>query len=191
MINTTSPAGLRQACQMAEPLTGAIRLPDGTLIRGRGRRAGLPGGPLPDFGFYLGRPPDPRGRTRWPASAIRRGARWRPDWPAEWIDWPDFGTPRSSEPAAAAIEHAYRLARAGQRVEVACTGGTGRTGTVLACMAILAGHPHAEAVTWTRENYRPRAVETPGQRRWIRWFATWARVPSEPSEEQTANDPGA
>jgi ribosomal protein L34E len=27
-------------------------------------------------------------------------------------------------------------------------------------------------VAWTRRSYRRRAVETPGQRRWVRWFAT-------------------
>ncbi|MDT7659039.1 MAG: hypothetical protein QOF38_3754, partial [Pseudonocardiales bacterium] len=65
----------------------------------------------------------------------------------------------------------YRLAHAGRRVEVACVGGTGRTGTVIACLAVLAGHPAADALRWTRDHYRPRAVETPGQRRWIQWFA--------------------
>ena len=135
-------------------LTEAIALPDGTFIRGRGRRHPLPDGPLPEFGLYLGSP-----RT------------WRPDWPAEWIDWPDFRTPRDPNRAAASIVRAYELARTGRRVEVACTGGTGRTGTVIACMAVLAGHPADDAVAWTRRHYRPRAVETPGQRRWVRWFA--------------------
>lgn len=165
MINTGWTVGLGQAVPMAEPLSGAIALPDGMLIRGRGRREPMPTGPLPDFGLYLGRPPS-RG------AGLLRGPTWRPDWAADWIDWPDFGTPRDDQLATAAIEHAYVLARAGQRVEVACRGGTGRTGTVLACMAILAGQPGADAVTWVRQNYRPRAVETPGQRRWVHWFAT-------------------
>ncbi len=69
------------------------------------------------------------------------------------------------------IQHAYLLARSGGRVEVACGGGTGRTGTVIACMAILAGHPAADAIHWTRQHYRARAVETRGQRHWISWFA--------------------
>jgi len=153
-----------------EPLSGAIALPDGTLIRGRGRREPLPTGPSPDFGLYLGRDPD---RPRW----IRRRAAWRPDWPADWIDWPDFGAPRHDRLAAAAIERAYLLARAGQRVEVACDGGTGRTGTVLACMAILAGQPTGDAIAWTRRNYRPRAVETPGQKRWVQRFADFPEAP--------------
>lgn len=150
---------------MTTPLPGAVALPDGTLVRGRGRREPFPAGPLPDFGLYLGRPPNR------PRRAILRRAEWRPDWPADWIDWPDFRTPRDAESAAAKIVAAYRRARAGDRVEVACGGGTGRTGTVIACMAVLAGHPADDAVAWTRSHYRPRAVETPGQRRWITWFA--------------------
>jgi hypothetical protein len=154
-----------------EPLTGAIALPDGTPVRGRGRREPFPPGPLPDFGLYLGHPPGtrPRGLLR------RRGTPWQPDWPAEWIHWPDFRTPRDPRDAAARISSAYQLARAGRRVEVACTGGVGRTGTVIACMAVLAGHPADAAVAWTRSHYRPRAVETPGQRRWVAWFATQGR----------------
>ncbi len=156
---------------MVEPLTGAITLPDGTPIRGRGRREPLPAGPVPDFGLYLGGPPDQPRRHQ-----FRRRSEWRPDWPGDWIDWPDFRTPRDGQLAASAIGHAYLLARAGHRVEVACGGGTGRTGTVIACMAILAGHPAVDAVAWTRRHYRPRAVETPGQRRWIGWFATHAHT---------------
>jgi Protein-tyrosine phosphatase len=147
-------------------LSGAIALPDGTLVRGRGRREPFPAGPLPDFGLYLGHPPDRHRRT-----LLRRRPAWRPDWPAEWIDWPDFRTPRDADAAAARIVDAYRRARSGERVEIACTGGTGRTGTVIACMAVLAGHPAEDAVAWTRSHYRPRAVETRGQRRWIAGFA--------------------
>jgi hypothetical protein len=156
---------------MTEPLVGAVALPDGTLVRGRGRREPLPTGPLPHFGLYLGRPPGQQRLLRF--SGGTEG--WRPEWPAEWIDWPDFRTPRDDLQAAAMIGRAYRRARAGERVEVACGGGTGRTGTVIACMAVLAGHPAADAVAWTRRQYRPRAVETPGQRRWIAWFATEGR----------------
>jgi protein-tyrosine phosphatase len=51
--------------------------------------------------------------------------------------------------------------------------GSGRTGTVLACMAVLAGVPPPEAVEWVRANYRPEAVETVEQEAWVRWFAEW------------------
>jgi len=151
---------------VTSPLNGAIQLPDGTRVRGRGRRDGLPDGPLPEFGLYLGRS---RGLPR--RASAGRAAHEEAVWDAVWLDWPDFRTPRDPRAAALAIKQAYGFARAGQRVEVAYGGGTGRTGTVLACMAILAGHPAADAVAWTRRHYRPRAVETPGQRRWVGWFA--------------------
>lgn len=176
MINMGLAVDLGHAGSVAEPLTGAISLPDGTVVRGRGRREPLPAGPLPDFGLYLGRPPD-RAR-RFPRDRSGR-TDWRPDWPAEWIDWPDFSVPRDDALAAEAIQGAFLRARSGQRVEVACVGGTGRTGTVLACMAILAGHPGEEAVTWVRQHYRARAVETPGQRRWVRWFAAFTGASGE------------
>lgn len=147
---------------MGERLSGAIELPDGTVIRGRGRREGVPAGPTPDFGLYLGLP------------SARRPPTWQPDWPAEWIDWPDFRTPRDRAAAKAQIIAAFERARAGERVEVACGGGNGRTGTVIACMAVLAGHPAADAVPWTRSHYRRHAVETPWQKRWVGWFASGA-----------------
>jgi rhodanese/phosphatase family protein len=159
---------------MGERLTGAITLPDGTPVRGRGRRGPMPPGPHPTYGLYLGRPPDRQRRRLFRA----RGPAWRPDWPADWIDWPDFRTPRDDRAAADAIHHAFRLARSGQRVEVACGGGVGRTGTVIACMAVLAGHPAPDAVGWARAHYTPRAVETRGQRRWVGWFAGYRPGPS-------------
>ena len=57
-----------------------------------------------------------------------------------------------------------------ERVEVACGGGTGRTGTALACLAVLAGTPPDEAVAFVRAGYRSRAVETPAQRRFVTRF---------------------
>jgi hypothetical protein len=157
---------------MASDFLGVTVLPDGTSVRGRGRRDGVPGGVLPSYGLYLGRPPDvPR-----PWFALRRKEVWQPAWAADWIDWPDFRTPRDSGAAAAAIQHAFQRARDGEHVEVACHGGTGRTGTVVACMAVLAGHPVEDAVDWARRHYRPRAVETRGQRRWVTWFATAVRI---------------
>ena len=105
-----------------------------------------------DFGLYL----DPR---------------WTPSWPAEIIDWPDFGLPPDGARAASQIRAAFSRAKAGEVVEVGCLGGLGRTGTVLACMAVLAGVDFSEAVAWVRENYRSGAIETPDQERWVAWFA--------------------
>ncbi len=129
----------------------AIELPDRTRVRGRGVRHPVPAGLEPDFGLYL-------------------GVDYRPSWPYESIDWPDFGVPKDAMTAARSIERAYQRARDGERVEMACRAGRGRTGTVVACMAILAGLNPEHAVSWTRRHYEYRAVETPWQRRWVRRF---------------------
>ena len=132
-----------------------VALPDGAVVCARGRREQRPPGPAPTFGLCLG--PD-------------RGS-FRPGWPLEWVDWPDFRTPRDPAAAAAAIRRAHARRGRASSSRSRCGGGTGRTGTAIACMAVLAGVPAAEAVAWTRAHYRRRAVETPGQRRWIGWFA--------------------
>jgi len=141
-------------------LTGATRLPDGTWVRGRGLRDPAPAGPTPDFGLYLG--------------SRRLFARRRAEltWAQSWIDWPDFLLPLDRERAVGHIRALHERARAGELVEVACGGGIGRTGTVLSCLAILAGVPAADAVAWTRANYHHDAVETPWQRWWVSRFET-------------------
>lgn len=141
-----------------EPLAGAVRLPDGAWVRGRGLRAPTPAGPTPDFGLYLG------SRKLW----LRH--RDVLAWPHGWIEWPDFLVPLDRDRAIDHIRALHERAGAGERVEVACGGGIGRTGTVISCLAILAGLPAAEAVAWTRANYHEQAVETPWQRVWITRF---------------------
>ncbi|MGI9005316.1 MAG: protein-tyrosine phosphatase family protein [Streptosporangiaceae bacterium] len=132
---------------------GVLALPSGRLVRGRGLRRPEPGGPDPEFGLYLlGRPPPELG------------------WPSRWIRWPDFRLPADPGDLRAALAEALDRA-AGERVEVACAGGSGRTGTALACLAVLDGVPAAEAVGFVRAHYDPRAVETAGQRRFVARFA--------------------
>lgn len=57
-----------------------------------------------------------------------------------------------------------------ERVEVACAGGLGRTGTALACLAVMDGVPAGEAVAFVRDHYDPRAVETRAQRLFVTAF---------------------
>ena len=57
-----------------------------------------------------------------------------------------------------------------ERVEVACGGGSGRTGTALACLAVLDGVPASDAVRYVRAHYRGDAVETPFQKRYVKRF---------------------
>jgi rhodanese/phosphatase family protein len=131
---------------------GILRLPSGRLIRGRGLRRPLPDGPTPTFALYLlGEPP----------SDV--------PWESKWLRWPDFRLPADHEATALALREAWTRADH-ERVEVACTGGHGRTGTALACIAILDGVPADEAVTYVRAHYAKRAVETPWQSRYVRRF---------------------
>ncbi len=53
---------------------------------------------------------------------------------------------------------------------MACSGGRGRTGTALACLAILDGVPADDAVGYVRQHYDPHAVETLWQRRFVARF---------------------
>lgn len=131
---------------------GLLRLPSGRLVRGRGLRRPLPGGAPPEFGLYLlGRPP----------AAL--------PWDARWIRWPDFRLPSDRAAAHDALREVLRRAEF-ERVEVACGGGRGRTGTALACLAVLDGVPAHEAVAFVRDRYSPHAVETPWQRRYVARF---------------------
>jgi protein-tyrosine phosphatase len=89
------------------------------------------------------------------------------EWESRWVDWPDFRLPRSFEDAIDALRDVH-LRCGEQRVEIACDGGTGRTGTAIAILARLDGVPAEQAVAWVRTHYRLRAVETPWQKRFVR-----------------------
>lgn len=90
-------------------------------------------------------------------------------WPSQWIPWPDFRPPRDPSAASAAIRDVWERA-ATERVEVACGGGRGRTGTALACMAVLDGLDGVASIAYVRGKYHHRAVETPGQLRYVMRF---------------------
>lgn len=131
-------------------LGGVVEFPDGRRVRGRPLLARPDHAASPEFGIYL--------------TARRHDEPW---WESRWVRWPDFRLPHSpSEPLDALTEAFDRAAT--ERVEIACGGGVGRTGTAIAILARFAGVPAEEAVHWTRAHYRPRAVETPWQRRFVR-----------------------
>jgi len=130
-----------------------VVLPSGRRVRGRSLSRPVPVGPAPEFAVHLlGREPDDV------------------PWPSVWLDWPDLRLPRDRQLAAQVLTWAWE--RAGrERVEVACRGGRGRTGTALACLAVVDGVHPDEAVDLVRALHDPRAVETPWQRRYVRRFA--------------------
>lgn len=131
---------------------GVLRLPSGRLVRGRALSRPLPDGPIPTFAVYLlGRRP--------PAVP----------WESTWVRWPDFRLPSDREATRAALVEAWTRTP-DDRVELACGGGRGRTGTALACLAVLDGVPADRAVSYVREHFDARAVETPWQRRYVQAF---------------------
>jgi hypothetical protein len=113
----------------------AVRLPDGTHVTAVSYDANDPyrRDEPPDFGLYLDR-------------------RWAPPWPHTYLDWPDFGLPAKPELVVVDLQDLLDRACHGQRVEIGCLGGHGRTGTALAWLAVLAGEPPDEAVSWVRRS---------------------------------------
>ncbi|MCC3762851.1 protein phosphatase [Glycomyces sp. TRM65418] len=132
---------------------GVLRLPSGRLVRGRALARPLPEGPDPDFALHLlgHEPPEV-------------------PWASRWILWPDFRLPNDKPAFGEALREAWDRAET-ERVEFACYGGHGRTGTALACLAVLDGVPAREAVAYVREHYAKRAVETPWQSRFVSRFS--------------------
>ncbi|WP_238153511.1 protein-tyrosine phosphatase family protein [Kribbella speibonae] len=128
---------------------GVMELPSGRLVRGRGLRNGAAAEPFPTYGVYLlgKEPPDV-------------------PWETHWIKWPDFRLPVDRAQALTTFREALERTGTG-RVEFACGGGRGRTGTAFACLAVLDGLPADQAVDYVRRHYDKHAVETPWQKRYV------------------------
>jgi protein-tyrosine phosphatase len=94
-----------------------------------------------------------------------------PPWPHAHLNWPDYSVPADPDALRSALVDLLDRARTGAAVEVGCLGGHGRTGTALACLAVLTGAPASEAVAWVRANYCEKAVETDDQARFVAAFA--------------------
>jgi hypothetical protein len=109
---------------------------------------------IPDFALYL-------------------DGSWRPDSLAIMLPWQDYGLPLVSDAFADyAIKEAFSWANAGAFVEIGCIGAHGRTGVVVACMAILADPELTgpEAVAFVRTAYCHHAIESELQEWWVARF---------------------
>lgn len=133
---------------------GVVEFPSGARLRGRSWATE----PVYDaeFGVVLGHRPSPP-----------------MPWPTTFVRWRDFWLPHDPEALAGALRQALLRGRR-RRVEITCFGGLGRTGTALACAAVLDGVRSDDAVAFVRERYHPSAVETPWQRRFVRGFSAMA-----------------
>jgi protein-tyrosine phosphatase len=131
---------------------GVLALPSGRLVRGRGLRGPNPDGPDPKFALYV-------------VASEPFGVAWE----FRWVAWPDYGLPADPPAMRRALVEAWERADR-ERVEVGCMGGRGRTGTALACIAVLDGVPADQAVEYVRRHYHPDAVETEEQRQFVAAF---------------------
>lgn len=136
-----------------------VELADGTVIQASGLSGFIStkGDEQPGWALYLD--------EQWAHRTI--------SWPHEILAWRDFSPPPDESELFRAIVRAWSHAKEGLLVEVACDGGTGRTGTVVACLAVLAGIDPAHAVSWTRTHYHRYACEVPEQEQIPEHFAEW------------------
>lgn len=126
-----------------EPVT----FPDGTVIYASSQQS-----------------PKTREDHEWPDFGIYLAASWEPVTLAYFIDWRDFGLPTLpwTEIDKAVLDAMARSER-GEKVELGCIGGHGRTGTFLALVAVRAGIQGKAAVKWVKDNYCKEAVESKEQ----------------------------
>jgi len=128
----------------------AVALPDGTEVTAVSFDPTQPyeRQDPPDFGLYF----DPL---------------WQPPWVYQQLAWPDFGVPGDPGLVRRVLRALLDRARTGQRVEIGCLEGHGRTGTALACLVGLTGQSADEAVTWVRVTYCEQAIETDEQEEFV------------------------
>lgn len=140
-----------------------VEYPDGTTVYASSMYDRNEGEEAPDWGLYL-------------------DSGWRAESLAYFPYWPDFGIPPNKEIAAHAIIDSFNKAREhGMWVEVGCIGGHGRTGTALACMGVLAGMTHDEAIPFVRNTYCKEAIETREQEWFVGWFQAFVHGGTAPA----------
>lgn len=132
-----------------------VELPDGTVVHCTAHYNAASITHHPTFGLYAD--------AMWARTA---------EWRNEIINWPDFGLPTNKDIALDQIEDAFNRARDGVDVDLGCIGAHGRTGTILACMVLLADPEiePAKACAWVWENYCKEAIENKSQE----WFVAYA-----------------
>lgn len=146
--------GVAQGFQKCRHYGEKVTLPDGTVIICSSEHTpDKRTTPNPDFGCYM-------------------AGSWEPDWKAYWLNWADYGLPRMSmKTVNSIVDELLERARAGEAVEIGCMGGHGRTGALLALLALKAGAEDAESVIkWVRSTYCNHAIEGAKQEWYIACF---------------------
>lgn len=87
----------------------------------------------------------------------------QPPWPVVIVDWPDMGVIPTEQLRVLTAGITAQM-EVGALVEIACLGGHGRTGTLLAALiASVEGSGATEAILAVRQRYCEHAIETPAQ----------------------------
>lgn len=92
------------------------------------------------------------------------------NWPSLYIGWPDRGV-IDLKVLTAATEWAWSKVTEGGRLEIACIGGHGRTGTFATALMIWSGWDALRAFNHLRKEYCEKAVESREQLELLAKFA--------------------
>ena len=105
----------------------------------------------------------------------------------------DGGVPKSMAAMDEIVARIDEQRQGGGDVAVACVGGVGRTGTVVACALVAQGLDAAEAIDRVRATRHPQAVETADQQRFVAGYAERRRrlPPDQPGDERLDDLPPA
>ena len=146
--------------QWSKHESGVVAFSSGARIRGRSIRHHNADRSSPDYtlvlsSFYPRHPPKAE---------------------VHWIKWPEFCLPVNKLKALHALNVILKRG-AYSRVDIACRGGVGRTGTALACIATLDGMDPTNTLKLIRDTYHPRAAETPWQQWYISNFSSTTTTP--------------
>ena len=105
----------------------------------------------------------------------------------------DGGVPKSAAEMDEIVARIDEERRRGGDVAVACVGGVGRTGTVVACALVGQGLDAAAAIGRVRATRHPQAVETADQQRFVADYAERRRrsAADQPGDERLDDLPPA
>lgn len=86
------------------------------------------------------------------------------------IDWPDFSIPPEEIPMVDIVQWMLDQLTAGKRLETACMGGHGRTGTMLALLLCAQGMPPGSAMARVRKHHCTKGIENAKQAEYVAEF---------------------
>jgi hypothetical protein len=97
---------------------------------------------------------------------------WAPKYQTQgvFVDWPDFGVPRKETPVVEMTQWMLAKIESGLKVETACMGGHGRTGTMLAMLLVAQGVTPPDAIERVRTDHCKKAIENNVQAEYVADF---------------------